>query len=31
MVTFYRPKVDLVQTHELTADTLRAATDLSIN
>jgi integrase len=25
-MTFYRPKVDLVQTHELTADTLRAAT-----
>ena len=24
--TFYRPKVDLVQTHELTGDTLRAAT-----
>jgi integrase len=24
-LTFYRPKVDLVQTHELTADTLRAA------
>lgn len=24
--TFYRPKVDLVQTHELTSDTLRAAT-----
>ena len=25
-MTFYRPKVDLVQTHELTADTLRATT-----
>ncbi len=25
IVTFYRPKVDLVQTHQLTADTLRAA------